>query len=64
MDLRIQILDENQIVMTRVVIYQDGSDSEGTETIRRLLGLHFNLEDEGDEFPNSLFVADLTPEDE
>jgi len=64
MDLRIQILDENKRVMDRIIVYQDGSDSEGTETIRRLLGLHFNLDPNCESFDDALFVADLTPEDE
>lgn len=33
MDLRIQITDENGDVLGETTIYQDGSDSEGTEEI-------------------------------
>ena len=44
MDLKIQITDENGEVLDNVSIYQDGSDSEGTEKIREMLEAVFTIE--------------------
>ena len=44
MDLHITIKDENLSVTDEFVVYQDGSDSEGTERIRELISQHFRVE--------------------
>ena len=49
MDLRITITDENNDVRWEGTIYQDGSDSEGTDTIADWIGQNFLLESNEDE---------------
>ena len=49
MDLRIEITDENGNIMDRFTVYQDGSDSEGTAFIRKLIGAAFTIEQEEDQ---------------
>ena len=46
MDLRIHITDENNVIMEYLVIYQDGSDSEGTAQISKWIRSKFDVEDE------------------
>jgi hypothetical protein len=41
MDLRITIIDENSEILEQVVIYQDGSDSEGAAKIVSFLRQSF-----------------------
>lgn len=44
MDLRITITDENEEVMMKLNIYQDGSDSDGCEEIYEMLGQKYSVE--------------------
>lgn len=46
MDLRIQISDENDEVLGEVTIYQDGSDSEGTEEIIQWIEQNYQTDPE------------------
>lgn len=46
MDLRINITDENGELLERVVIYQDGSDSEGAKCIVEWIEHNFETDDE------------------
>ena len=48
MDLRITIKDEDDLVLDHIVIYQDGSDSEGTARIREMLKKEFAVEADPD----------------
>ncbi len=45
MDLRIEIKDENQDIMRQIVIYQDGSDSEGCQQIIEFIQTHFTIDE-------------------
>lgn len=44
MDLRISIVDEQEEQLDYITIYQDGSDSEGTQKIRKMLSEQFEVE--------------------
>jgi hypothetical protein len=44
MDLRIIIVDENDVELDYLNIYQDGSDSEGAKNIRKMLSEVYEIE--------------------
>ena len=46
MDLRITITDENDEILERVTVYQDGSDREGAAEIIELIEHRFETEDD------------------
>lgn len=46
MDLKIIIIDEDEIIVEEVSIYQDGSDSEGAARIVEMLHQEFECEDD------------------
>lgn len=46
MDLRISITDENGDRLRLVVVYQDGSDSEGAEQIATMIAEKFDIDEE------------------
>lgn len=58
MDLRIQIRDENDEVLRELTVYQDGSDSEGADTIAEMIAAEFDVEgeNEDDDWPLELHV--------
>ena len=49
MDIKVTLTDEDGKLVDSFSIYQDGSDSEGCETIRELIGAAFTIEDEAGE---------------
>jgi hypothetical protein len=44
MDLRIKITDENDFVLQDITVYQDGSDSDGAETIAAFIRASFDID--------------------
>ena len=44
MDLRIKITDENNDTLQNITVYQDGSDSEGAETIAAFIRASFDID--------------------
>lgn len=44
MDLRIKITDENDDTLQLITVYQDGSDSEGAETIAAFIRASFDID--------------------
>lgn len=44
MDLRIIVMDENEHTLQDITVYQDGSDSEGAETIAAFIRASFDIE--------------------
>lgn len=54
MDLKVDISDENGDVLATIKIYQDGSDSVGTNRIRNWIMGHFDTDEE-------IFILDDQP---
>ena len=46
MDIRIELVDENNETLDRFTVYQDRSDSEGAKRIRELIAKEFAVEDD------------------
>ncbi len=46
MDLKIKITDEDGYVLDVIMVYQDGSDSDGAEQIRRMITDVYDVEEE------------------
>ncbi len=48
MDLRVNITDEDGVLLERVVIYQDGSDSEGAKQIVEMIEQRYETKEDND----------------
>lgn len=44
MDIRILLLDENDDILDRFTVYQDGSDSDGAKIIRKAVEEKLSIE--------------------
>ena len=49
MDINVVILDENNVILERFNIYQDGSDAEGAALIKDFAKAAFSITDNNEE---------------
>lgn len=56
MDLRITIEDDNGDELDRIVIYQDGSDSEGAAEIRKYLEANYRVENDEEDDEEDVYL--------